>query len=338
LDFEMNLRDLIAKMDELSEAETTPAIWTPTPEQEKWLGGANRQDPYILNRMPGAKPPITHFTDPADQALAKRLGFPAAAPAPAPAPAPAQQPAAAPVAAPAPNATATQNAAQQAALASGAQDDVTGVDAAVAAQQAAPANVAGKPERKLLPVDKNVQAYQDALIKAGVPLPRFGADGRWGSETSQASMNPKAQAVNQQFAGKIAQLQQTPTNVAAKPAKNTSGNVTSVSPANQNMAGTKSKLTPAEIKAAQDALNDPSTGPRDREYFKQLLANQPAAGSVPTTGPQGQPLIKGSDGSMGYYLNPVVKKGWQVVVPAPANESIRYDIEGYLLETFKFDK
>ena len=28
--------------------------------------------------MPGQKPPVTHFKDPADQALAKQLGFPAA--------------------------------------------------------------------------------------------------------------------------------------------------------------------------------------------------------------------------------------------------------------------
>jgi len=63
-------------------APAAPAGWTPTPEQAKWLGSANQQDPNILNRMPGVKPPVTHFTDPADQARAKQLGFPAA-PAPA---------------------------------------------------------------------------------------------------------------------------------------------------------------------------------------------------------------------------------------------------------------
>ena len=46
-----------------------------SPEQEKWLGGANRQDPYIINRMPGAKPPVTYFTDPEDQAIAKQMNF-----------------------------------------------------------------------------------------------------------------------------------------------------------------------------------------------------------------------------------------------------------------------
>ena len=55
--------------------EKEPAGWTPTPEQEKWLGGANRQDPYILWRMPGKKPPISYFTDPSDQELAKAIGY-----------------------------------------------------------------------------------------------------------------------------------------------------------------------------------------------------------------------------------------------------------------------
>jgi hypothetical protein len=55
------------------------AGWTPTPEQEKWLGSADRQDPYILNRMPGEKPPASYFTDPADQQKAKQMGFPASA-------------------------------------------------------------------------------------------------------------------------------------------------------------------------------------------------------------------------------------------------------------------
>ena len=49
--------------------------WNPTPDQEKWLGGANRQDPYILWRMPGKKPPISYFKDPEDQELAKAIGY-----------------------------------------------------------------------------------------------------------------------------------------------------------------------------------------------------------------------------------------------------------------------
>ena len=53
-----------------------PAAWAPTPEQQKFLGGANPQDPYILSRMPGQKPPVSYFKDPADQKIASRMGFP----------------------------------------------------------------------------------------------------------------------------------------------------------------------------------------------------------------------------------------------------------------------
>jgi len=42
-------------------------------DQEKWLGKANRQDPYILNRMPGDKPPVDYYKDPKDQELAKKI-------------------------------------------------------------------------------------------------------------------------------------------------------------------------------------------------------------------------------------------------------------------------
>jgi hypothetical protein len=90
----MDLRYFIEKMDaiEANENLQEATAFQFSPEQEKWLGGANRQDPYILNRMPGAKPPVTYFTDPADQELAKRMGFPATAtPAPATTPAPVTQ-------------------------------------------------------------------------------------------------------------------------------------------------------------------------------------------------------------------------------------------------------
>jgi LysM repeat protein len=57
--------------DELAEQ----AAFQFSPEQEKFLGNANRQDPYILARMPGPKPPVSYFTDPEDQAIAQRLNF-----------------------------------------------------------------------------------------------------------------------------------------------------------------------------------------------------------------------------------------------------------------------
>ena len=46
-----------------------------SPEQEKFLGKANRQDPYILAKMPGPKPPFSYFKDPEDQAIAKQMNF-----------------------------------------------------------------------------------------------------------------------------------------------------------------------------------------------------------------------------------------------------------------------
>ena len=87
----MNLRDLMNKIAEAEAPAAAPAVWEPSPEQASWLGGANQQDPYILSRMPGQKPPVSWFKDPADQELAKRLGFPAAAPAAQPAQAAADQ-------------------------------------------------------------------------------------------------------------------------------------------------------------------------------------------------------------------------------------------------------
>lgn len=49
--------------------------FTFTPEQEKWLGGANRQDPDILKSMPGPKPPVSYFKNADDQRRAQELNF-----------------------------------------------------------------------------------------------------------------------------------------------------------------------------------------------------------------------------------------------------------------------
>jgi len=46
-----------------------------SPEQEKWLGGSDRQDPYILARMPGPKPPASFFTNPESQEIIKQGNF-----------------------------------------------------------------------------------------------------------------------------------------------------------------------------------------------------------------------------------------------------------------------
>lgn len=44
-----------------------------SPEQEKWLGSANRQDPDIISRMPGPKPPVSYFKTPELQDRAREL-------------------------------------------------------------------------------------------------------------------------------------------------------------------------------------------------------------------------------------------------------------------------
>ena len=67
-----------------------------TPEQQAKMGKANPQDPYIVARVLGKDAvPLSHFTDPEDQAIAKQMGFKDGPPAPA---APAAQTPAAPAA------------------------------------------------------------------------------------------------------------------------------------------------------------------------------------------------------------------------------------------------
>ena len=47
-----------------------------SPEQQAKMGQANPQDPYIVARVLGKDAvPLSHFTDPEDQAIAKRIGF-----------------------------------------------------------------------------------------------------------------------------------------------------------------------------------------------------------------------------------------------------------------------
>lgn len=79
----MNLRDLMTKLDTIAEADNP---WIPKPDtskqdawaklspaQQKWLGGADPTDPYILARMRAAVPdePAPTPTDPATIAAAQ---------------------------------------------------------------------------------------------------------------------------------------------------------------------------------------------------------------------------------------------------------------------------
>jgi hypothetical protein len=62
----------LAGMQTISEEQLNEFEFSP--EQEKWLGGANRQDPFILARMPGPKPPMDYFKSDEDREIAKRWG------------------------------------------------------------------------------------------------------------------------------------------------------------------------------------------------------------------------------------------------------------------------
>lgn len=181
--------------------------WTPTPEQEKWLGGANRQDPYILNRMPGAKPTISYFKDPADQAIAKQMKFPAAA-APA-------------TATPTPGNTDPTKGGVDYSLGGGKkrttlpQTPPTGGQAAQPAEPAKPAEVPhginpetgekytsvadaplqeppgaetpAEPKKKqMAPVDPGTQELQKWIASKGYNIGAAGADGRLGPNTNKA--------------------------------------------------------------------------------------------------------------------------------------------------------
>jgi hypothetical protein len=155
------LREYIDIVETLSLSE-----WAPTPEQTKWLGGANQQDPYIMNRMPGAKPPVTFFTNPEDQALAKRMGFPASEPVAAPAPAVAPAAVATPVAEP-------------------TKIEPTPLPAAPAVQApSAPAATPPKQQQAARPAGPNpVLTLQNKLIGLGAKIK---ADGIMGPQTQAA--------------------------------------------------------------------------------------------------------------------------------------------------------
>lgn len=200
--------DAQAKKDMADPAAQEKIKATLSPEQLKWLGGANPADPIIMARLKAAVP-----------------DKPAAAAAPAggqgASPAPAAKPTGTTAQGddegnttitkpdgttmvvgpdgnaikPGTNPNLPTNKAQAAALASGAQDDATGVDAAVAAQQAAgpgkaPATQAASPAKKPAGTpDPKVLALQQELIKKGAKIK---ADG---------IMGPATQAAQKQFGG-----------------------------------------------------------------------------------------------------------------------------------------
>lgn len=180
------------------------AAWAAlSPEDQKWLGGADPTDKFILARAPNKGKPAaapatsaaTGVGNPGEEAAAQAAADKVATTSAAtgvgnPGEEAAAQAAAdkADVAAGATDMSMGQagavNAAQTAALASGAQDDVTGVDKAVAANAAAPTGGAAASPAKPKPTpDPKVMAMQQELIKKGAKIK---ADGIMGPATAAA--------------------------------------------------------------------------------------------------------------------------------------------------------
>jgi hypothetical protein len=210
----------------LKEFNLTEEEWKPTPEQEKWLGGADRQDPYIIARMnknvPGTLPPVTYFKDPAMQAIAKQLKFPEVAqqaPAPvrdaAPAQTPAQiqaaQPAKAAPAAPAAPAIdpAKLNRFKELLAKAGTGAKPTATPASNQAQ------ASGSPATPTTKQDPNVLALQQKLKAAGADLGTTGPN----KDGVDGIMGPKTQAAMKKFP-----LNPSKPNPAINPIKNTDAN------------------------------------------------------------------------------------------------------------------
>ena len=188
------------------------AAWAAlSPEDQKWLGGADPTDKFILARAPNKGKPAaapttsaaTGVGNPGEEAAAQAAADKMATTSAATGVGNPGEEAAAQAAADKADAAAgatdmsmgqagAVNAAQTAALASGAQDDVTGVDKAVAANAAQPATAtaaaptggaAASPAKPKPTPDPKVMAMQQELIKKGAKIK---ADGIMGPATAAA--------------------------------------------------------------------------------------------------------------------------------------------------------
>ena len=188
------------------------AAWAAlSPEDQKWLGGADPTDKFILARAPNKGKPAaapttsaaTGVGNPGEEAAAQAAADKMATTSAATGVGNPGEEAAAQAAADKADAAAgatdmsmgqagAVNAAQTAALASGAQDDVTGVDKAVAANAAQPATAtaaaptggaAASPAKPKPTPDPKVMAMQQELIKKGAKIK---ADGILGPATAAA--------------------------------------------------------------------------------------------------------------------------------------------------------
>ena len=228
-----------------------------TPSQLKWLGGADPMDKYIMARMPAPLPGETAGAAPAAAAPAPNVAQNAATVSQLgdKTPAAPAAPAATPVA--------------DAVAASGQPDDVTGVDAAVAANTAAAANTGQQttPPAKAKPAsDPKVLALQQQLIAAGAKIKADGV------------MGPATRAAQKQFGGNVTDANQSSAETARL--------------ARQNTAPAQAATPPAAV-SPRPSIGLASQFEWDRQYAKTHNSNGTPMGAQAATPAPAAPLKPG---------------------------------------------
>ena len=242
-----------------------------TPSQLKWLGGADPMDKYIMARMPaplpgetaGAAPAAAEFQTPAQIGNA-----PGGSSAPSAALQTPAQIGNAPGGSSAPTVAATPSVAD-AVAASGQPDDVTGVDAAVAANTAAAANTGQQttPPAKAKPAsDPKVLALQQQLIAAGAKIKADGV------------MGPATRAAQKQFGGNVTDANQSSAETARL--------------ARQNTAPAQAATPPAAV-SPRPSIGLASQFEWDRQYAKTHNSNGTPMGAQAATPAPAAPLKPG---------------------------------------------
>jgi hypothetical protein len=228
-------------------------------------------DKYIMARMPAALPGETVAAAPAAaefQTPAQVGNAPGGSNAPSAALQTPAQVGNAPGGSSAPTVAATPSVAD-AVAASGEPDNVTGVDAAVAANAAQ----AATPPAKATPVsDPKVVALQKQLIAAGAKIT---ADGR---------MGPATRAAQKQFGGNVTDANQSSAETARLARANTGA---ATAAANQSSAETarlnRQAVAPAAAVSPRPGLGMAAQFEWDRQYAKTHNANGTAKGAQAAT-------------------------------------------------------
>ena len=265
------------------------AAWAAlSPEDQKWLGGADPTDKFILARAPNKGKPAaapttsaaTGVGNPGEEAAAQAAADKMATTSAATGVGNPGEEAAAQAAADKADAAAgatdmsmgqagAVNAAQTAALASGAQDDVTGVDKAVAANAAAPTGgaaaspakpAAAKPAFKADPVGQSIANQLKMTTPDAIKLFQknngLQADGQIGPATTKA-LQAAAQKMGLTVASGVG-------GTAASPAKPAPYNAAkdsqaaNVAPAGGTAASPAAPVDPTKLSVSQRIATQPS--------------------------------------------------------------------------------